>query len=561
MSIRTKFLAAIGLGGLAFLVFATIAWTTVSATKVTGPSYETIVDNKDLVADVLPPPEYVIEPFLLAYQLLEERDPSVQKEMLGRAKALRHDFDDRHAYWSKKLPEGALRTKLVETSYAPAVRFFEVFENEFLPSVEDGKLDQAGVVLRQKLRPLYQTHRRAVDEVVGLANSSLSKVESSVKQLVESRAVLMLVFGIVVLAAISFSAYFVNRLSLSIIGRLSQASQFAAAMAGGDMTLELPAGGSDEVGQLAVALEKMKSSMRDIVTEIRQNAGKLAGSSEGLLAVSSQTAGNVSHMSDLATAVASATAQSSASSSAMASNIEETAVSIESVSKATDQMTATIGEIAQNSARARGISEDASAQTRAVHEEMRRLGQAAQEIGKVTEAIKGISAQTSLLALNATIEAARAGAAGKGFAVVANEVKELSQQAAAATEDIKAKVSGVQTSAASAISQIEQIAQVVQDVSALVLSIATAVEEQSAVTRDVAGNIAQASTGIQDTSHQIGQTASVAESIARDVATVRRSADEIRRGGDEVKARATEVSSIAVTLTSSVERFKLSRTG
>ncbi len=71
---------------------------------------------------------------------------------------------------------------------------------------------------------------------------------------------------------------------------------------------------------------------------------------------------------------------------------------------------------------------------------MKDLGRAAQEIGQVTETITSISAQTNLLALNATIEAARAGAAGKGFAVVANEIKELAQQTAAATEDIKRKI-------------------------------------------------------------------------------------------------------------------------
>ena len=125
--------------------------------------------------------------------------------------------------------------------------------------------------------------------------------------------------------------------------------------------------------------------------------------------------------------------------------------------------------------------------------DLQQLGSAAQEIGQVTETITNISSQTNLLALNATIEAARAaGAAGKGFAVVANEIKELARQTAGATEDIKAKISGVQSSTGGAISDIGRIVNVIQEVGGLVANIAAAIEEQATVTRDVAGNIAQA---------------------------------------------------------------------
>jgi methyl-accepting chemotaxis protein len=128
---------------------------------------------------------------------------------------------------------------------------------------------------------------------------------------------------------------------------------------------------------------------------------------------------------------------------------------------------------------------------------MQQLGRAAKEIGKVTESITSISAQTNLLALNATIEAARAGAAGKGFAVVANEIKELAQQTAAATEDIKGKIGDVQTSAGGAISDIEGHRQHHRRGGQIVASIATAIEEQAAVTKDVANNIARASEGVK----------------------------------------------------------------
>lgn len=559
MSIRAKLLSAVGACLGAFVAFASLTWSTVDATKVTGTKYQSIIDGKDLVADILPPPEYIIEPFLVAYQAVEERDLTTQKRLLERLKTLKRDFEERHRFWSSALPPGELRSKLLETSYRPAVRFFELLDSDVVPAIEQEQRERARSLLHEKLRPLYEAHRQAIEEVVALANTSLSSVETSVKALVISRATMLAVIAAIVFGAMAVTAFWVNSLSVSIVGRLAKAGQFASAMADGDMTLDLEPGGDDEVGRLIGALQKMKTNVCEIVAEIHQSTDALGSTSSSLLTVSSQTAGNVARMLEMTNTVAAAAEESSASTTAMATNAGQAVANVESVTKSTDEMSATIADIARNSAQARSVSETASSQAQDIQREMRSLGDAAQDIGKVTETIKSISAQTSLLSLNATIEAARAGAAGKGFAVVATEVKELSQQAASATEDIKSKVASVQTSVSTAVSDIERIASVVKDVNDLVTRIATAVEEQSAVTRDVANNISQASSGIQDIGRRVSETATVSESIAHDVAQVRQAAGEIRDSGDEVKTRAVELSSIATTLNLAIGRFKLAR--
>jgi len=71
MSIRFKFLSAIAICIVAFIAFATLAWNTVETTKVTGAHYQSIVTSKDLIADILPPPEYIVETYLVVYQLVE----------------------------------------------------------------------------------------------------------------------------------------------------------------------------------------------------------------------------------------------------------------------------------------------------------------------------------------------------------------------------------------------------------------------------------------------------------------------------------------------------------
>jgi methyl-accepting chemotaxis protein len=188
---------------------------------------------------------------------------------------------------------------------------------------------------------------------------------------------------------------------------------------------------------------------------------------------------------------------------------------------------------------------------------MNQLGVAAREIGKVTETISEISSQTNLLALNATIEAARAGAAGKGFAVVASEIKGLAQQTAVATEDIKARISGIQSATAGGIVEIRKVSQVFVEVDGIVASIAAAIEEQSITTKDIARSIGDAASGVKDANVRVSETSQMSREIAEDIVSVDRSSEETANGSRHVRERAGELSSVAGELRTTVERFRL----
>jgi len=215
-----------------------------------------------------------------------------------------------------------------------------------------------------------------------------------------------------------------------------------------------------------------------------------------------------------------------------------------------------IGEIAQNSEKARRITAEATRQAARITEQIDQLGVAAREIGKVTETITEISSQTNLLALNATIEAARAGSAGKGFAVVATEIKALAQQTAAATQDIKARIAGVQSATAGGITEIGKVSQIILDVSAIVASIAAAIEEQATATKDIARNIAEASVGVMDANSRVAETSHVSREIAKDIVSVDQSAQEMASGSDHVRTSASELSNVAESLRATVGRFQ-----
>jgi len=368
-----------------------------------------------------------------------------------------------------------------------------------------------------------------------------------------------ILIGLGVLAVLT-ALFFGWSITHSVAGPLGVTVKTLDEAANGNLTVEPDRGmldRKDEAGDLARSTQDLIKSLRSMISEISTGAVTLTSASGEMSTIASNLSKGSKDVAGLANTVAAAAEESSANTTSVAAAMEQATTNLTSVASATEEMSSTVGEIASNAEKARSISGQATTQAEAISAMMRDLGRAAQDIGKVTETITSISAQTNLLALNATIEAARAGAAGKGFAVVANEIKELAQQTAAATEDIKSKISSIQASTGSAMGDIEKIAGVIKEVGEIVSSIAAAIEEQSTVTRDVATNIAQASTGMKDANERVAQTATVSQEIAKDIANVNGTATTLVSGADQVLAGASELSTLAEQLKERVAHFRV----
>ncbi|MFZ0927773.1 MAG: methyl-accepting chemotaxis protein [Syntrophobacteraceae bacterium] len=406
--------------------------------------------------------------------------------------------------------------------------------------------------------PLMEKVYSSVDELRAWREKQMAGEVKETESLYSKLRWMLVLSGVLAILVAVFFGVVITR---SIVGPVRKGVEFAAAISQGDMTQTLKIEQKDEIGDLAKALNEMRTNIHRMVSDISGCVQTLASSSTELSTVSAQMACGVKEMSESANGVAAAAEESSANTVSVAASMEEATTNLSSVASATEEMSATVGEIASNSEKARAISSEATVQAQAVSTMMKELGRAAQEIGQVTETITSISAQTNLLALNATIEAARAGAAGKGFAVVANEIKELAQQTAAATEDIKGKIASIQASTGGAIGDIEKIAQVIKQVEEIVANIAAAIEEQSAVTRDVASNISQASMGMQDSNERVGQTATVSQSIAEDIARVTATISRFTRDNECVESNADDLLRLRETFESLIGRFKLNKDG
>jgi methyl-accepting chemotaxis protein len=383
---------------------------------------------------------------------------------------------------------------------------------------------------------------------------SLHKINGSFRKAELVQAPIMIV---ILILTVLVGVFMSRNISLP----LTRTSGMLRKMAEGDYSGALAADDisrGDEIGVLARSAETLHHNMSRIIKDLSGSVETIAESSSELSNISVQMASGTREMAQKAKAVVDSADDASSAATSVATKIEDAATNMAAVASATEMMSASIGEIASNSEKSRSIGHQAVIQAQGVSEAMKELGTAANEIGKVSETITNISTQTNLLALNATIEAARAGAAGKGFAVVANEIKELAQQTAAATEDIKARINGIQSSTNAAIVDIEQITSVIQEVGELATTIAAAIEEQSVVTKDLAHNIAQASNGVTDANGQVSMTAAASQSIARDIAQVNTTIREFSAGGEQVQSRAFELAGLAEHLKETIKRFKLS---
>lgn len=206
-----------------------------------------------------------------------------------------------------------------------------------------------------------------------------------------------------------------------------------------------------------------------------------------------------------------------------------TVESVQAGAAATEEMSASVAEIGQQSLESANVARRAAEEAAVVTEAIGALAKRAEEIGEVVELINSIADQTNLLALNATIEAARAGEAGRGFAVVASEVKALAGQTARATTDISNRISLMQVATGDTVKRITAIAEVIEKLSAIATSIATAVEEQSAATGSIARTMQDSAQNTQKVSGGMGQIAAVASRVqetGRDVARARQSLAE-----------------------------------
>ena len=287
------------------------------------------------------------------------------------------------------------------------------------------KLGEYTGLLAQEKVVYTQLHDRA-EQVVSRVNQAYAAQDQSMQTQLQHSTLLIIGSSALALLVGLIAAWVITRL---IVAPLRAVIAVAQQIASGDLSGRMEVSRRDEIGQLMQAMQQMGTSLSQMVSGLQTGIEQLASSAHSLSSVTEQTTAEVSSQKDETEQVATAMNQMTATVHDVARNAEQAAQAAQTADAKVDSGQQVVRMSLQRIELLATSSNSASASIESLSAQI-------QNIGTVLSVIQSVAEQTNLLALNAAIEAARAGEQGRGFAVVADEVRQLASRTSKATEEI-----------------------------------------------------------------------------------------------------------------------------
>jgi methyl-accepting chemotaxis protein len=487
------------IGASAILALVLVAATHGLMRQASHEAVARMATGKDIVADILPPPMYLIEARLVMSQT---RDGTLSDQQAAKElKRLQQEFNDRVAYWQTH-PTYGLEGLLLGQQKDTAEAFWKAAAT-VLEADQGASKVEATSDAYQRMHLAYTAHRTAVDKTVEAGNAFAAQAWA--EHLALGARETWLNMGMFA-GAVALMCILVAWIGRSVTGPLQLARDFIHAVQSGKVGKQVPVHGQDELSELLQGLNSMSASLAQIVGSVRTSCDNVASGS---------------------TQIAQANGELCERTIQQADQLQQTA---ESASRIHQHLTATtefIHEAHALSGSVADVAERSSLAFSAVAQTMDGIADASRRIGDITSTIDSIAFQTNILALNAAVEAARAGEHGRGFAVVAAEVRHLAKRAADAAREIKTTIANSvervehgsgQVHTASATMQ--ELTGSIQRVSQLVADISAAMTNQSSELGRITETIGQLDSVTQQNAAMVEQCAAAAENLLGHASTL-----------------------------------------
>ncbi|NMG35037.1 HAMP domain-containing protein [Azoarcus sp. TTM-91] len=455
---------------------------------------------------------------------LGELDASVQEAVDGYTPLIASDEDRR----------------LIETVRSTARDYAKVV-NTAIEHEKAGRESEALQVQRENWLPAANRVRDAIEALVTYNRQNAdaaTAMGSNAAAQARTTAIAALITGTVL--ALASSVFFARLLS----NRLSRVVTAAQRIASRDLSgSELPARSRDEIGALVGAVGDMQAALRETLISTRQGADEVSGAARQLGDGVSQMEQSVAVQSEAA--------------SAIAANVEQLTVSITHVSDSTGDASRLAADAGRQALEGQGtvdkLVEEIGRVSNVVQtaaERIAGLETDSQRISSIVQVIKEIAEQTNLLALNAAIEAARAGEHGRGFAVVADEVRKLSERTAESTGEITEMVRAIQESTRQVVAGIGDGVEAVSNSVSHAEHTGRTITALQDISQQVASIIGELDVALRE---QSGASAEVAKRV-EEIAT---HAEETGAATAEASRSAQALTQVADSMLSTVSRFRL----
>ena len=525
LKLSHRFALLVAVFAIGFAAYGFWSFRTLDQLKVNGPVYQKIVQGKDLIADILPPPEYIIESYLVSLQL-STAEAGATEPLIARMKVLKGEYDTRHAYWLEQTLEPELKELFLTRAHAPALAFYQSAFKQFIPALQRGDKEAAASALAA-MKQHYDVHRAAIDQVVQLTGKrNLADEADASAQIASKSLLLLLILAASMTAGVAVAVLIVRSVLTSLGGEPEYTAAIAQRIAHGDLSGEVDLKDGDSAS-LLFAMKSMQDTLAGTVTRIK-------GAVDSVSTGSHQIAmGN----SDLAVRTEQQAAALAESASSMA------------------MLTEIVKRNADSAQQANGLAAGASAVAvrggQAVTQVVQTMGainESSRKIVDIIGVIDGIAFQTNILALNAAVEAARAGEQGRGFAVVAAEVRNLAQRSATAAKEIKALIEDSVDKVGAGARLVDQAGQTMSEVVDSVARVSRMIEEITASSQQQSDGIETTNEAIRlmdEATHQnaalVEEAAAAAESLQDQAGQLARAMDVFRLDGDAQPAPAASV--------------------
>ncbi len=179
--IKTKLIYLIAIVIISFLGMVITNKFVINTIKIGSPTYQNVVNSKDLLADILPPPAYIIEARLITFELLQNENQGKKEAFITKLAQLEKDINDRNKYWDENLNNDNLMG-LFKPSFESGINYFKAINDKFIPLIKQNNIEDATTLANGELNNLYSIHRKHIDKLVVASIEESKAIEESSNQ-------------------------------------------------------------------------------------------------------------------------------------------------------------------------------------------------------------------------------------------------------------------------------------------------------------------------------------------------------------------------------------------